>query len=37
MFLFAKLVLEYLVDLPSRDDVLSEISPDHFPLKLNEV
>lgn len=37
MFLFAKLVLEYLADLPTRDDVLSELNPARFPSKLNEV
>lgn len=37
MFLFAKLMLDHLEDLPTREVLLSELDPARYPVKLDEV
>ncbi|KAI2628485.1 hypothetical protein GGR54DRAFT_587349 [Hypoxylon sp. NC1633] len=36
MFLFAKLLVEYLFNLPSRERLLQELDPSKLPVKLDE-
>ncbi|CAH0046236.1 unnamed protein product [Clonostachys solani] len=36
MFLFAKLMLQYLEDQPSRESLVKELDPSKFPVRLNE-